>query len=175
MDRRRFTASIAAVAALGAAGTARADYGDRVLAGDARPIRVLRNGQALSVSDLAFATAAGGYGLAAGPTSAVFGEDRVDLGGALGLLRPVFRTRWLQARPVGVAQISGTRLSAALDEGGDLAGMRVTIAAGDYSWDVAGTLRAVGRTAQVVGQDIGAVRLEGAQRVLIRLNATPLV
>ncbi|WP_417587943.1 hypothetical protein [Pararhodobacter oceanensis] len=100
-------------------------------------------------------------------------EDRVTLSrsGLGGLFRTPFRVRWQQARVVGNVDLVGSRLVARGSPAAASA-MRVTVGAGDYSWDLPGRLSAASALG-AGGRPVGALRQEADGRLLVRVNATP--
>lgn len=178
MQRRAFGTALVGLGAFAIAGgaghAAQAEGADAVQAGDLRPVRIHARGQGVTIRGVNLSASSGGFGVELPHDSPGFPENRIDLSRLAGVFRQPFRNRWTRAHPVGIAQLSGGVLSGAVDLQRNLSGLRVTIAAGDFSWDLRGSLLPM-QGAAVRGADIGAIRIEDGNRLLIRLNATPIL
>lgn len=101
----------------------------------------------------------------------VFDEDRLDLGTVGGLVRQPFRVRWAAAQPMGsVLQFGSTLVGDVIGDG--FQGYRVTVCAGDISWDLRRGLRPMAH-ARGRGRRVGEMRLEHDNRILVSLDARP--
>ncbi|WP_323035943.1 hypothetical protein [Pararhodobacter sp.] len=182
MDRRAFTAGFGAVmAGVGIGRVAQADakfaQGDAMPQGTPQALRVrLANGRFQTLTGFQIASGAQALGLQWTQMIPTFQEDRLDFSAASPVIGSVFRTpfrvRWSRAVPLGQVEMIGGVLVGRVADASPYAGVRVTVGAQDYSWDLPSALRAVSPL-RGQGPAIGAIRLGDDGRMLVLLSAQP--
>ena len=172
MQRRQFLSTLA-MAGLATAPALAQQFGSRGIRnpqGESHPVQINSGGFSVLIQHLVVNGPGGALALDWAHGAPLFYEDRVDLSGAGGLasvFRTPFRVRWTEARPVGhVTLVAGAGLLVAEVETAQ-PGARVTLGAGDWSWDLPGRLTPGGGGA--AGVNAGAVRMERDGRLLIHL------
>lgn len=180
MKRRAFTAGFGALlTGASLAGSTQAGIGEALTQGDHRPVRLrfgLGGFQTINAIDLGDGSRSVGLRWTAG--APVFDERRFDLsglgGGIGGLFRTPFATRWARAHPIGTVEHLRGRLIVRVEATGSMAGARVTLGAGDFSWDLPATLTPQAAM-QGTGAVVGALRVDGDGRLLVALSAEPVL
>lgn len=173
MHRRHFLTSLALTLPALAATGAQADNREGIHAGAYYPVRVLGQGQSTRIDHFIVTDGRQALSIHWRSGAALYDEDRIDLsgvGGGIGaLFRTPFRSRWVQAQPLGTVEIDRgrNRLIARVEEVGPLLGAAATVAAGRYSWDLPGRLAPGGAPAG--GEPAGALRIEEDGRLLVSL------
>ncbi len=166
MHRRSFITTLAATGLT--AGAARAEGRDILQQGDPRPVRLQIGGGFVTVQRLVVADSRRAFGIDWTGGAPVFDENRVDLSGLGGLFRKPFRTRWVEAQPLGEVTLNGETLVARVADSGPYLGAQTTLGAGNLSWDLPGRLAALSIVPQG-GRPAGALRMGDDGRLLIAL------
>ena len=173
MHRRTILTLAAALPFVTAKGTpARAEKNPA----DANPVRIrLDDGRFALVSRVVIAARDMPLALAWQGAPAFFDENRLDLSRAAPFFREPFGDRWAGARSVGTVSLRDDMLIVLLAEPEDLMGRRITLGAGDASWDLPGALapHAGGMPITDRRAPIGGARLERDGALLLRLAGSP--